>query len=96
MAGGMNRRDGEHVAPIGVRAGMIEDMNARPWELPTAAPRDGHAELDVDGAWVQALIIEQRLEAETWVCRVVWAERGTETRVRNEWVPATRIRPRSS
>ena len=95
MAGGMNRKDG-HVAPIGVRAGIPEDPDERPWELPRGvAPRDGHVELYVDSEWVQALLIEQRVEGSLWHCRVVWAERGIETRVRNEWVIPARIRPRT-
>lgn len=91
----MNRKDG-HVAPIGVRAGIPEDPDERPWELPRGvAPRDAHVELYVDGEWVQALLIEQRVEGSLWHCRVVWAERGIETRVRNEWVIPARIRPRT-
>lgn len=95
MAGGMNRKGG-HVAPIGVRAGIPEGPDERPWELPRGvAPRDGHVEVHVDGEWVQALLIEQRVEGSLWHCRVLWAERGIETRVRNEWVIPARIRPRT-
>lgn len=95
MAGGMNRKEG-HVAPIGVRAGIPEDTDARPWELPRGVPpKDGHVELKVDGEWVQALVIEQRVEGGAWRCRVVWAERSRhETRVRNEWVSPDRVRAR--
>ena len=97
MAGGMNRKGG-HVAPIGVRAGIPEDPDARPWELPRGvAPKDGHVELEVDGEWVQALVIEQRVEGGGWRCRVAWAERSQfETRVRNEWVNPARVRPRGA
>ena len=46
----MNRQGG-HVAPIGVRAGIPDDPDERPWELPRGvAPRDGHVELYVSGS----------------------------------------------
>lgn len=87
-------------APIGARSGMqIDEAVARPWEeqpWPTVAPQDAHVELLLrDDEWVQALIVEQRREGERWVCRAVWAERGVDTRVRNEWVPAERVRTRA-
>lgn len=57
--------------------------------------RRDNVEVYAAGEWVQALLIEQRVEGSLWHCRVVWAERGVETRVRDEWVIPARIRPRS-
>lgn len=99
MAGGMHGKNGPGT-PIGARSGMqIDEAVARPWEeqpWPTVAPQDAHVELLLrDDEWVQALLVEQRREGDRWVCRVVWAGRGVETRVRNEWVPAERVRTRA-
>ena len=70
--GWRDESQGRARAPIGVRAGIPEDPDERPWKLPRGvAPRDGHVELHVDGEWVQALLIEQRVEGSLWYCRVV-------------------------
>lgn len=87
----MNSTNGLGV-PIGVRAGMAEPADARPWErTATVQPRARHVLVEVAGEWVEALTIELRRDGDSWAVRVAHVLPGGV--LHDEWLPMSRARP---
>ena len=98
MAGGMNSRNSLGV-PIGVRAGVAEPSDARPWENaspsrsapPTVQPRSRHVLAEVAGDWLKALALELPRDGDEWSVRAAYVLPGGV--LRSEWLPMRRVRP---